>query len=61
MTDKIKVSEATLRELREAYRAYCDEVMHSNLSLKSQQTYTIPVGNFIRWIEGTFAPSERLR
>ena len=49
-----KISEAALREVREAFKRYEEEVTKSSLRLSTKSTYLQHPERFIRWMEDKY-------
>lgn len=56
----IRISEAALREVEEAFAHYIDEVNSSDLSLDSRHLYVYQAQLFLRWMRYDFTPGEGL-
>ena len=53
-----KLSAEWLGQLRRASRAYFEALDQSDLAPRSKSDYTVQVGYFIRWLEGTYEPGQ---
>ena len=51
----------TIAGVRRAFARYCGEVETSGLTASTKRTYLLHAGNFVKWLDGSFRPGERLR
>ncbi len=54
-----QISEAALREIKDALQRYRREVNRASMSEATKKTYLLHSTNFVRWIEGDFEPGRR--
>lgn len=53
------ISEDALREVEDALHEYEKEVQSSGMTDSTKRTYLLHTRNFVRWLQGEFAPGAR--
>jgi len=56
----MKVTEATLKEVREALRRYERLVNSTDMTESTKKTYLLHSTNFVRWLADDFEPGKNL-
>jgi hypothetical protein len=60
MQTEARISPSAMAEIQTAFKAYCEVVRNSELSLSSQATYVDMVNSFVRWLKYDFEPGSRV-